>query len=177
MPASRFSPRTSVVLLPLIGAVAGMLACATTRPNAEPLPTVPASPTPMVAAAPAPAPEPKAPACEAFVRPGVLRRSAVVRVVDAGVGKWLAGGAEVKERLVKARFQGWEIRRLYPGDPCYQLVDLRPGDVVTQVNGKPIEKPEQAFAVLNGLRTDAELLVDYLRDGQAKKLSLTIENE
>jgi type II secretory pathway component PulC len=107
----------------------------------------------------------------------VLKRSAVVRVVDAGIGRWLAGGAEVERKIAKSRLQGWEIRRLYPGDPCYLAVDLRPFDVVTQVNGKSIEKPEQAFDVLGSLRTASELVVDFLRDGQPQKLTLQISDE
>jgi type II secretory pathway component PulC len=101
----------------------------------------------------------------------------VNETVDAGVGRWLAGGAEVKQKLAKAKFQGWEVVRLYPGDPCYRQIDLRPGDVVTQVNGKSIERPEQAFAVFSSLRTDTTLVVDYLRAGQPKRLSLDIANE
>jgi S1-C subfamily serine protease len=111
------------------------------------------------------------------VKPGVLKRSAVVRVVEAGIGRWLAGGAEVERKIAKSRFQGWEIRRLYSGDPCYATVDLRPHDVVIRVNGKPIEKPEQAFDVLSSLRTAPELVVDFLRDGQPQTLTLQIADE
>ena len=107
----------------------------------------------------------------------MLKRSAVVRVVDAGLGRWLAGGAEVERKIAKSRFQGWEIRRLYPGDPCYAAVDLRPHDVVIQINGKPIEKPEQAFDVFGSLRTVPELVVDFLRDGRPQKLTLQIADE
>jgi type II secretory pathway component PulC len=131
-------------------------------------------------AAPAPAPTPIAkpePTCTAFAKPGVLKRSAVVRVADAGIGQWLAGGAEVQRKIAKMKFQGWEIRRLYPGDPCYQMVDLRPMDVVTALNGKSVERPEQAFEVLTALRTAPELVVDYLREGQPKKLTFPIADQ
>jgi hypothetical protein len=140
-----------------------------------PMVAAPASPSPVVEPPPPPAPEPAT--CTAFVRPGVLRRSAVLRVVDAGIGRWLSGGAEVERRIAKARFQGWEIHRLYSGDPCYATVNLRPRDVVIRVNGKPIEKPEQAFDVLTSLRTAPELVVDFLRDGQPQKLTLQIADE
>ena len=86
------------------------------------------SPSPVAEPPQPPPPEPAV--CKAFARPGVLKRSAVVRVVDAGIGRWLAGGVEVERKIAKSRFQGWEIRRLYPGDPCYVAVDLRPLDVV-----------------------------------------------
>ena len=155
------------------------LSCATGR-MVDPAP-VGEQPTPIVPStppAPVVKPQPPKPAeCTAFLKPGVLKRSAVVRVVEAGIGQWLAGGAEVERKIVKARFQGWEIRRLYPGDLCYQGIDLRPADVVTRVNGKPIEKPEQAFDVLNSLRVAPDLVVDFLRAGQPQKLTLTIAND
>lgn len=176
----------SPINLVMSGACAAVLlatSCATGRPDLpdpapvgeQPTPIVTAPPSP-VAASPRPAlPEP--PVCTAFARPGVLKRSAVARVIDAGVGSWLAGGAEVEEKIAKGRFQGWKIRRLYPGDPCYATVDLQPNDVVTQVNGKSVEKPEQAHDVLTSLRTAPELVVDFLRDGQPQKLTLQIADE
>ncbi|MGB8299003.1 MAG: hypothetical protein WCG85_26530 [Polyangia bacterium] len=166
---------------------AGLLLASCATSNAEridpvpvgeqptPIVAAPASPSPAAEPPPPPAPEPVT--CTAFVKPGVLKRSAVIRVVDAGIGRWLSGGVEVERRIAKSRFQGWEIRRLYSGDPCYATVDLRPGDVVVRVNGRPIEKPEQAFDVLSSLRTVPELVVDFLRDGQPQKLTLQIVDE
>ena len=51
---------------------------------------------------------------------------------------------------------------LFPGDLTYASLDLRPGDTVTRVNGKPISRPEQASAVWKDLRTASDLVVDYL---------------
>jgi len=174
-----FAPKDALPLALLV------LSCATSSPVSPSPPPVGEQPTPIVAPAPSPAPPAEAPTsaaskqemCTAFVKTGVLKRSAVVRVVDAGIGQWLAGGAEVERKIAKTRFQGWEIRRLYPGDPCYQGIDLRPLDVVTRVNGKSIERPEQAFDVLSSLRTASELVVDFLRDGQPQKLTLQIAGE
>ncbi len=159
-----------------------LLAACATNPSVTDMPPVGEQPTPIVqpvAQAPAPKPEVRSqPAtCTAFAKPGVLKRSAVVRVADAGIGQWLAGGAEVQRKIAKLKFQGWEIRRLYPGDPCYRDVDLRPLDVVTAVNGKSVERPEQAFDVLTTLKTAPALVVDYLREGQPKKLTFPIEND
>ena len=50
-------------------------------------------------------------------------------------------------------------------------------DVVQKVNGKSIEKPEQAFDVAESLRTAPVLLVDYLRDGKPRQLSIAITDE
>jgi type II secretory pathway component PulC len=53
-------------------------------------------------------------------------------------------------------------------------VDLRPGDVVTSVNGFPIEHPEQAQTVFDSLDVASELRVAYERDGQPRELAYAI---
>jgi S1-C subfamily serine protease len=152
--------------------VAMVSACATAPPPAVG-PGLGEGPTPAPAAEPAPPP----PACTAFVRPGVLRRSSLSRAVDGGLGQWLAGGVEVDRTLAQGRFQGWIVRRLYPGDPCYQEVDLRVGDVVTRINGKSVERPEQATEVFSSLRTVPSLVIDLVREGRPRTLTLTIADE
>ena len=82
----------------------------------------------------------------------MLRRVSLLRVLDAGLPRWLQG-VEGDRVLAKRRFQGWLVKSIHPDDPCYQDLDLRPGDVVQKVNGKSIERPEQAFAVVESLRT------------------------
>jgi S1-C subfamily serine protease len=146
-------------------------ACAT-----APFPSVPAEPTPVETARP-PAVVPIAePNCTAFARAGVLRRSAVGKVVEGGLGRWLSA-VEVDPGVSQGRFRGWVVRSLYPGDPCYRDVDLRAGDLVVRVNGKSIERPEQASDVFSSLRTAPALVVDYVRDGQNHTLTLPIAEE
>ena len=103
----------------------------------------------------------------------MLRRAAVVRVVDRGLGQLAvpgAGGARAQGR----KFTGWQISQLYPEDPCYRAVDLQAGDVVTRVNGASLEKPDQANQVFQGLRTAPGLEVELLRQGVQRRVSLTI---
>jgi len=111
-----------------------------------------------------------------FAKPGLLKRAALVRLLDAGLPRWLQG-VEGDRALANHRFQGWLVKSIYPDDPCYKDVDLRAGDVVQKVNGKSIEKPEQAFDVAESLRTAPVLLVDYLRDGKPRQLSIAITDE
>ena len=66
---------------------------------------------------------------------------------------------------------------LFPGEPAFASLDLRPGDTVTRINGKPIERPEQAVAVWEELRTASDLVVDYRRDGERLALHFTIVDE
>ena len=79
--------------------------------------------------------------------------------------------------LANHRFQGWLIKSLYPGDACYQDIDLRSGDVVQKVNGKSIEKPEQAFDVAESLRTAPAIVVDFLRGGKPQRITIAIADE
>jgi S1-C subfamily serine protease len=111
-----------------------------------------------------------------FVKPGVLGRASLVRVIDAGLPRWLQGVAGDR-MLANHRFAGWLVKSLYPGDPCYQDVDLRQGDVVQKVNGKSIEKPEQAFDVAESLRTAPAIVVEYLRDGKPRQFTISISEE
>lgn len=146
-------------------------------PGAEPWPP----PLPMEGEEPGPrslppeaAAPPAAPVCDAFVRPGVLRRASVVRAVEAGLGRWLAGGVEVDPVRDRGRFRGWLIRRLYPGDPCYAQVDVRPGDIVLRLNGRSLERPEQANEFFAGLKSASSIVVEYVRDGKPQRLVLPI---
>jgi hypothetical protein len=144
------------------------LSCATSSPP-------PAAP-PAVTSASLPASSSPPPACEALIEPGVLARSALRRAVDAGLGRWL-GGVDIEAARGGGRFAGWRIRSLYPGDPCYSQLDLRAGDVVTRINGAGIERPEQANELFVSLPAAAKLTVDYLRDGVARSLTLTIRGD
>jgi S1-C subfamily serine protease len=140
------------------------------EPSAKPE-SIP-DPGPAVASAP----ELPANTCEMFTKPGILKRSALVRLLDGGLPRWLQG-VEGDRALANHRFQGWLVKSLHPGDPCYKEVDLRPGDVVQKVNGKSIEKPEQAFDVAESLRSAPALVVDYLRDGRTGRLSIAIADD
>ena len=153
-------------------------ACAASTPETVAPPPARPAPAPVVAAAPPLAqPQPPPPrTCDMFAKPGVVRRAALVRELDAGMARWLQG-VEGDRVLSNHRFQGWQIRSLHPEDPCYREVDLRPGDVVQKLSGKSIEKPEQAFEVFQALRTAPAIVVDYLRDGSPRKLTLPIADE
>jgi hypothetical protein len=147
---------------------------------AQDMAPLPAEPQPLANVAPPPPQPPPKPVpepCTSFARPGVLKRKAVNQTLDAGLGRWLAGGVEVDAGKFEGRFRGWVIRRLYPDDPCYADVDLRPGDLVLRINGRPIERPEQASELWSALRSASAIVVEYVRDGQPHRLQLPIANE
>jgi type II secretory pathway component PulC len=71
--------------------------------------------------------------------------------------------------MVGGRFRGFRIVALRGGG-FWTGVDLMPGDVVTGVNGFPIERPEQAQAAFDSVAVSSELRVTYERNGQPREL-------
>jgi hypothetical protein len=125
------------------------------------------------AAAPDEAATPAPDVCAA--RPGGdrLRRSSLVKTIDAGLGRWLQT-VSVDPKVERGRFRGWIVRSLPAGDPCYAGVDLRADDVVVRVNGRSIERPEQAHELWVSLRSSPALVIDFLRAGQPRTLRFAI---
>jgi S1-C subfamily serine protease len=143
--------------------VAGLLASASACGPSYPESEYPPAPPPGVSASPddyAPAP------------PGALWRKDVNDVLDAGLGKFLQR-ADLRAELHEGAFVGFRIVELRP-PAWWQGVDLVPGDVITRVNGMPIEQPTDAHAAFESLRKSDKLVVNYLRDGQPRELAYSI---
>jgi len=76
----------------------------------------------------------------------------------------LEGGRFVGHRLLELRSE------LFDG------VDLQAGDTIVEVNGMPVERPEQALRAWEALRVASELTLDILREGEARQLRYAIED-
>jgi type II secretory pathway component PulC len=132
----------------------------------------PARPDPSAAAAPsAPAP------VVADTRERRLKRSVIHAVVAQGLGAFLQhvelDGAPVR---VAGKFRGFRIAALRDAQ-LWSGVDLQPGDVITRVNGFPIERPEQAQTAFESLEVAGELRVSYERDGEPRELVYPIVDD
>ncbi|MGE0324297.1 MAG: PDZ domain-containing protein [Polyangiaceae bacterium] len=114
-----------------------------------------------------------APAKEAKPPKGALWRESVDEAVDQGLGYFLQRVDLAPSFDASGRFQGFRIVELY-GDGFWDDVDLRAGDVVLRVNGKPIERENQAFEVFQGLKQAETLEVEYLRRGERRNLTYRI---
>jgi type II secretory pathway component PulC len=110
------------------------------------------------------------------VSSGTISRGELLTVLDQGLGRFLQN-VETEPAFHKGSFVGFRIISLFPGDPAFASLDLRPGDTVTQVNGKPIERPEQAVAVWQDLRTASKLVVYYRRGEETLALRFQIVDE
>ena len=106
--------------------------------------------------------------------PATLYRDEVMLVVDAGLGRFLQH-LEVDASLEHGRFEGFRILRLTPPD-FWQDVDLRPGDVVLDVNGMSIERPLEAHRAFVSLKTAERLVVNYRRGGERRELVYRIKS-
>jgi type II secretory pathway component PulC len=108
-------------------------------------------------------------------RPGRLWRRDVVAVLSRGLGDFLSH-LQVEPALAGGKFHGWRVVALRAGDPLWQGTDLAPGDIVTAINDRPIERPEQAFAAFQSLAVAKELRVTYERRGARRELVYPIDD-
>ena len=104
----------------------------------------------------------------------VLHRADVHRVVSKGLGAFLSRvTVDEQPAMTKdGKFIGFRIAALQ-GD-SWRGVDLKPGDVVTKVNGFSIERPEQALEAFQSLDVASELRVELQRDGAPRELRYAI---
>lgn len=105
--------------------------------------------------------------------PGTIPRDQLARTLDAGLGRFL-GSVRVDPVLQRGAFVGFRIVAFRDPEGLYRGVDLLPGDVVVRVNGSPIERPEQALAIWNGLRVTSELCVEYVRGSERREIRYPI---
>lgn len=133
-----------------------------------------ATPPPAPSAAMAKRPPPSA--AEAAVPTNVLRRAAVHEAIAKGLGAFLQHvSVDDNPVFFGGKFHGFRIASLNDAS-FWRGVDLKPGDVVTRVNGFPIERPEQAVEAFRSLDVASELRVDYEREGVPRELRFTISD-
>ncbi len=102
-----------------------------------------------------------------------LEREDVVATVDAGLGRFLQKFEMEASLTERGEFAGFRIVRVFD-KAAFQGLGLGPGDIVTSVNQRPIERPTEAYEAFVSLRTAESLDIDYLRGGRLMRLSLPI---
>jgi type II secretory pathway component PulC len=120
-----------------------------------------------------PAPQPAMAAADVAGRVEIAR-SELLAVLDAGLGRFLGRVATEPAREGNV-FLGFRVVSL---DTAFRAADadvgVRDGDVIVRVNGQPIERPEQALAVWEGLRVASTLAIEYLRAGERREARFAI---
>lgn len=126
------------------------------------------------ATSPDPQAVPTTTAAAAPTKTSSLHRSQVKRTIAKGLGYFLQEvSVDDYPVMTNGKFHGFKIKAI-TGE---WGVDLRPGDVVTRVNGMSIEHPEDADAALRSLEKAQALRVDFDRDGKARTLELPIVDD
>jgi type II secretory pathway component PulC len=122
----------------------------------------------------APPPDPATvPPSEPPASEGTIDRAELDAVLAGGLGRFLQR-VETEPHLEEGRFVGFRLTELR--SEVFEDVDLQPGDTLVSVNGMPIERPEEAMQVWNGLRVASELTVEYLREGERHQLRFAISD-
>ncbi len=108
---------------------------------------------------------------------GTLRRSEVRQAMSAGLGTFLQRVTfDVDHPVFRDHhFVGFRIAEL--NGEGWSNIELKPGDVITAVNGFSVERPEQAQQAFLSLAVASELRVDYEREGQPRSMRLTITDD
>jgi hypothetical protein len=158
--------RTIVLLIGL-----GTGACASAPPpKPAPAPALEAASTRPV---PPPVDSPRvkmmAAGDEAYL--GVIERQGLVAILDQGLGRFLQH-VQLEPALSGGKFDGFRLAAL---DPAWHGVGLESGDLIKRLNGQPIERPEQAMAAFESLRTASEVRVDFTRAGKPSSVRYRIE--
>jgi hypothetical protein len=147
--------RTVIALASLAAALAG---CAASQPAWEDdFPAPESTPTPQPA-------KPMSP-------PGRFARAEVDEVLLQGPS-WILRRVVAEEVIRDGAFVGWRINAL---PEAWSHLAIKAGDVVTRVNGAPIERPDDFWAAWAALASAKELKITYEREGAARDLTMPID--
>ncbi len=92
-----------------------------------------------------------------------ITRAVLMKFHKRGPQRFIAR-LRVKATFNRGRFFGWRMLSYRGPGP------IKPGDVIIDVNGMPIERPDQFMKVWEKLPTIKELTVKLLRDGKPNTL-------
>jgi hypothetical protein len=106
--------------------------------------------------------------------PGHAARANVERALSSGPA-WLLRRVMREEVLdAKGKFVGWRLTGL-PEE--WSDVDLKPGDVVSRVNNKPLETPDEAWDAWKSVARAREIRVRIERQGVSREVVVPIDGE
>jgi len=121
---------------------------------------------------------PQAAPAKPAARPESLPAGHLARAdVDAALQKgppWVLRRVPIEEVIRDGKFFGWRIVAM-PAE--WSGIDLKPGDVVTRVNGMTLEKPDDLFTAWTSLVIASDLKVAYERDGASREMVFHIDGD
>lgn len=77
--------------------------------------------------------------------------------------------------MQRGKLEGY---RVFPvgNSSAFSKLGLKPGDIVTSVNGMPLNNPAQSMKVLNNIRTSSQVSITFKRNGQQQTKILQFHN-
>ncbi len=125
-----------------------------------------------------PLPKKLAPAAEApppVVASGILSPGQRLQALAQGNGAMLSGILRTMPVMIGSKLTGF---RIYPGSRAgvasFNRLGLRANDVITAVNGTPLDDLNRANEILQTLSSAASATVTVLRNGQSQELNLNL---
>lgn len=73
------------------------------------------------------------------------------------------------------RVDGFRFVSLQPNS-IYEKLGFKPGDVIKEVNGEPVNSPTKAMELYNALRTEARIKLKVERDGKDEGFSYDVKD-
>lgn len=123
----------------------------------------------------APSPPSTAPSATATAAApaGHLLRAEVDQVLVQQGPPWVLRRIISEEVLRKdGKFTGWRMVGL-PEE--WSGIDLKPGDIVTRINGLPLETPDEAWEAWKSVARSPAIEVSLFRDGARRELVIPID--
>jgi hypothetical protein len=82
---------------------------------------------------------------------------------------------EIEAETRNGAFVGWRVITLSENKPSW--LDVIPGDVVTSINGMPVERPEDAQRIWETLRIASEVRIDLRRGEQERSFRIPVVDD
>jgi hypothetical protein len=104
---------------------------------------------------------------EPRTKPGdfLIERKVYDKMLDRGPS-YFVRQIKVKAVVINDEFIGFRLLELFPFEPYFKEGEIRRGDIVQQVNGLPIGRPEQFMAAWTGLKSRSQLEIQLIRNGR-----------
>ena len=105
--------------------------------------------------------------------PGHLSRNDVDRVLVERGPAWIFRRVRLEEVILPdGKFSGWRIAGL-PEE--WRAIDVQPGNVVSKVNGMPVETHDDAWEIWKNVASSSAVILTVLRDGKAREIRIPID--
>lgn len=73
--------------------------------------------------------------------------------------------ARLTPNIINGKVEGFRIGEIKPRG-IFDAIGLRNGDILSRVNGYPIDSPEKAVQVISGLKGETSVSLDLIRENQ-----------